>query len=433
MTSRPIHATLDVKAFIAIASAALVFPTAAVSQSDPASGTNSSTVNADNSLTSSDAVANQLADDRGEKSDLLDQNLQECWDGLKSDVYDAIGLHFGADYNVLAYAATDSLGDSTTATGVGRVLGSWELLGRGTENVGSLVFKVEHRHAITDVAGTDFGGELGYAGLISSVFSDQGFRTTNLYWRQGFFGGRGVSYVGFIDVTDYVDIYALASPWTSFENLAFATGSSTMGGLPDGAFGAMAGGFLTENIYAVAGLADANADPTDVFSGFDTFFNDFETFKSFEIGYTSGAKRLFVDNAHVTLWQIDEHASGTAPGGWGVSASITSAINDEWLPFLRGGWASDGGSIYDASVSLGVGYQPEPNGSLLGVGLNWGRPNSDTFGTNLDDQFTGEVFYRTQLTENIQITPSVQLLGNPALNPKNDFIALFGLRGRVSF
>lgn len=384
-------------------------------------------------FTGPDAVVNQLEDDGNEKADLLDRNLLDEWEAVKDVVYDSIGLQFGADYNVLAYGATDSIGEDTSVTGVGRVFGSWELIGQGTPDVGSVVFKIEHRHAITDVAGTGFGGELGYAGLISSVFNDQGFRTTNLYWRQGAFGGRAVSYLGFVDVTDYVDIYALASPWTSFANLAFATGTTTIGGLPDGAFGVMAGGFLTSNLYAVASIVDANADPTDVFGGFESFFGDFETFKTLEIGVTSGGERLFIDNLHVTFWQIDEHADGTAPSGWGVSASVTGAIADRWLPFLRGGWASEGGSLSEASVSAGVGYQPEPGGNVLGVGLNWSRPNADTFGLDLDDQFTGELFYRVQLTENVQLTPSVQLLGNPALNPENDFIALFGLRGRIAF
>ncbi len=97
------------------------------------------------------------------------------------------------------------------------------------------------------------------------------------------------------------------------------------------------------------------------------------------------------------------------------------------------GWADGGGGIYEASVSAGFGFQDQPGGNLLGVGLNWGKPNPDTIPLDLDDQWTSEIFYRVQLTENFQITPSVQLLVDPALNPDEDFIALFGLRARASF
>ena len=150
------------------------------------------------------------------------------------------------------------------------------------------------------------------------------------------------------------------------------------------------------------------------------------------MGYAPDRELLFVDNMHVTFWQVDESDAGT-PDGWGVSASASSKIGDKWMPFLRGGWAHDGGSPLEGSVSVGVGYQPDNSDDLLAVGLNWGRPNHDTYGTDLDDQFTSEIFYRWQAEKHLQITPSVQLLANPALNPDDDFIAVFGLRARVVF
>ena len=70
---------------------------------------------------------------------------------------------------------------------------------------------------------------------------------------------------------------------------------------------------------------------------------------------------------------------------------------------------------------------------MVGVGLNWGRPNHDTFGADLKDQFTGEMFYRWQIAQNLQVTPSVQLPANPVLNPDTDFVAVSGLRVRVVF
>jgi porin len=108
-------------------------------------------------------------------------------------------------------------------------------------------------------------------------------------------------------------------------------------------------------------------------------------------------------------------------------------VDEHWLPFLRAAWANEGGGLYEVSVSGGFGYQNKPGGNLLGVGLNWGRPNSDTFGVDLDNQLMSEVFYRVQLTENFQITPNLQIVGNPALNTDRDAIALFGLRARVTF
>jgi porin len=233
-----------------------------------------------------------------------------------------------------------------------------------------------------------------------------------------------------------VDVYALASPWTGFSNLAFETGSGTIGGLPDGALGAMVGGFVTDNIYAVGGIADANGDATDIGEGFDTFFNDFETFKSLEVGWTSAQKNepaLLLHNVHATLWQIDERESAGTPDGWGVAFSASGVVGENWLPFIRGGWAKYGGSLQEAALSVGFGYQPKGRQDLLGVGLNWSRPNESTFGRDLDDQFTGEVFYSLQVVDKFVLTPSVQILGNPALNPDEDVIVVFGLRARLAF
>ena len=119
--------------------------------------------------------------------------------------------------------------------------------------------------------------------------------------------------------------------------------------------------------------------------------------------------------------------------GYGVSFSVSSVVKEKYLPFLRGGWASDGGSLLQASVSAGFGYKPTPNGHLLGVGLNWGRPNPDTFGANLVDQYTAEVFYRMQIDHALQLTPSIQVLAEPALNPEQDLITVLGIHMRVVF
>ena len=52
---------------------------------------------------------------------------------------------------------------------------------------------------------------LGNVGLIEPPFSDQGWRLTNLYWKQSFADSQVVVLVGFLDATDYVDAYALAA------------------------------------------------------------------------------------------------------------------------------------------------------------------------------------------------------------------------------
>jgi len=380
-----------------------------------------------------DAVENQIRDDWEIKPNFFDADLLKPYEELKSDLYDATGIRFGGDYSALYFHATDSLDDRNAASGMLRFYGSWDLIGRDADNTGALIYKVENRHAYTDVAPNGLGSEVGYVGFLNPPFSDQRWRMTNLFWRQRFLDQRLSVVVGYLDVTDFVDAYALASPWTGFGNLVFSTGSATIALPNDASLGIGLGGYITDNFYAIGSLVDANADPTDPLDGFDTFFNDFETFKSLEIGWTTGRDALLLNNVHVTFWQVDERDAAGTPDGWGVNVSASAWIDERWLPFVRAGWAQDGGSLLEGSVSAGFGYQRERGGNVLGFAFNWGRPNRDTFGGGLSDQWTGEIFYRWQLTQNVQLTPSVQLLVDPALNPDQDVIGVFGLRARVTF
>lgn len=70
---------------------------------------------------------------------------------------------------------------------------------------------------------------------------------------------------------------------------------------------------------------------------------------------------------------------------------------------------------------------------LIALGLSWGRPSEETFGPGLDNQYTAELYYRLHPSQNVTVTPDVQLLINPALTPDEDVIGIFGVRARLSF
>jgi porin len=363
-------------------------------------------------LSSPDATGNILASNEVEKDSLMELETPKAWLEWKSEIEENTWIDFGFDYNFIGFAATASLGEDSAAGGVFRFYGTWDLIRPNGPNTGTLVYKIENRHGLTDVSPAGLGIELGYAGGLTGAFSDENsWRATNLYWQQKFANDSGVAFVGWLDTTDYVDVYALPSPWTGFSNRAFQTGTGTIAGLNDGTLGAMVSGFLTDKIYAVAGIVDANGVATDPFDGFNTLFN----------------------NAHLTFWQIDARKDAGTPEGYGVAFSFSRAIEGVWLPFIRGGWSDGGDSLYNAAVSIGLAYSKDLERSLFAVGLNWSRPNDEAFGAKLDDQLTLEVFQRSQLTENIQVTPSLQVIYNPALNPNTDAIAIVGIRLRAAF
>jgi len=378
--------------------------------------------------TSPDAVSNLLADTKESQPPLFSMARYEAW---KASLQENYALSLGADYHLVGFYANRSMDDKESLGGVFRLFGEWQMY-QNNSGSGSLVFKLEHRHALSDLSPVDFSNALGYAGLIQSTFSDQQLRLTTLYWKQSFNDNNAVIYAGFLDVTEYVDVYLLISPWNAFGNMVFATGSATMGGLPDGALGVMAAAWLNDRTYIVGGIADANADPTDPFQGFETLFDDLETFKSIEIGWTTKKEALYFDNFHLTLWQMDARPQAGTQEGWGVNFSLTHTFNANWMGFLRGGYSVDGGALLERSISSGFGYKVPDREDIIGLGVNWGIPNDELYG-DADAQWTSELFYRYQVGKRTQITPSLQLIADPALYPDTDLIALFGLRLEVRF
>lgn len=306
------------------------------------------------------------------------------------------------------------------------VIGTWPVgVPYGTDGLESFA---EATKMMVDTVGIN---HVGWAtDYIDFAMAD--WELTNFFWQQELLDGRVAFVVGQVDVTDYVDTYGLVSPWTDFSNLAFSTDSTIPA--PNQGLAAAASFTFTNNIYVLAGLGDANGDPTHPWEGFQTFFGDNEFFKHMEVGWFSSYKNRFENNIHLTGWQADARKSPQTPSGWGMAFSFNHIFADQWLPFLRlGYWDGGAGTILDRSVSVGIGRYMRRKSDVLGIGLNWGRPSEETFGPALRDQYTAELFYRLHLLPHLTITPDVQLVVNPALNPSEDQIWVFGLRARLDF
>jgi porin len=359
-----------------------------------------------------------------------DQGLLAPLRDQAQTLYENSGLRLGLDYTALWQGATASLDEQNASSGVFRFYGDWTLLGRGTDNAGAFVFKVENRHQLgIDIAPQALAGEIGYAGLTATTYSDAGWILTNFQWKQYLFDGRLAFVAGIVDTTDYVDTYALLNPWTDFMNAVFEN-VATMPA-PNQGPGAAAQVRLTDNFYVMAGFADANGDPANTFEAFDSI-SEGEFFTHAEFGWAASYEKRYSDNYHITLWHNDERTDAQKQSGWGTAVSFTRRFGERWQPFLRAGYADRGGALLEWSVSTGIGCDLREHG-FLGVGVNWGRPSESTFGSDLDDQFTLESYYRWQVTSFFAVSPSIQILVDPALNPDEDVIAVFCLRARIAF
>lgn len=344
------------------------------------------------------------------------RNVAPGWFAWKDGLAER-GFKFNLDYLALAQSTNADIGADEAASGIARFYGSWQ----ATLN-GALTFKIENRHAYTDVAPQFLGLDGGALAITGTAFNDNQTLLTNLYWNQRSEDGAWTFQIGQIDVTDFLDVYGLVSPYTSFQNLAFNTNPTI--NAPNPGLGIAGGLRLSDSFYAVASVADANADPSE--PGFDVF-SDGDLFKSLEIGYTSGFDRIYFDNVHLTLWHGDAASDGSRPEDYGASFSAAWFLENQWMPFVRAGWSKGTAALYKRSLSAGIGYYGR-NTDLAGLGLNWGEGNG-IVGT----QFTAEAFYRFSVSPGFQLTPSIQYISNPLLNPGQDDFFLVGLRTRIVF
>jgi porin len=373
------------------------------------------------------SVGGQLAEDNDvDVPQFRLQRLQQHfdpWYQFKARLNENHGLQFGIAETML-YQDSTTGGQDDSASGIIEVFGQWELLGRGTDNPGLLVFKGENRHRIeTALTPQALGFAVGSAIPTGTKFNEFSFAVTNLYWKQYFFDRQLAVVVGRVDPTDFVDVYALINPLTAFTNLAFSTNPTIAA--PNQGLGVAAGAMLTDRLYAQGGFTDANGQPT--LAGFDTFFDVGEYFSYAELGITSSQDRIYLDNVHVTLWHTDARETAMVPEGRGVAFTAQKFVCDRWLPFFRFGYSDGDAALMETTFSTGVGLR-RPNNDVAGIGVSWGRPSSGP----VESQFTSEAFYRFQLTQFLALTPDVQLIVDPALNPGQDVVAFFGLRLRAA-
>jgi porin len=382
------------------------------------------------------AVPNQIQSDVIEAAPGVGTQFGENWDAWKASLQKDHGFGLGTDYTAYYLNASETVpgGRDSTGAGLFRVYGAWDLVGRKSGNTGSFIWKFEHRHGYANPAPSPLWAatELGYIGLLAPPFNDQDFRTQNFYWRQRLNQGKFSFVAGFLDATDFLDLYGMVSPWLHFTNFVFSTGSATLDVPNDAGLGAGFGAMLTDNVYLIGSFVDANGNPNKFWESIDTVFDENEFFKSIELGWTSGKNRIYVDNYHVTLWHKDARTAAGKPSGWGANFSFARFVDNVWNPFLRGGYSDDGDSLLSKSLTGGIGYRLRDDKDLLGFGLNWGEPNPNQ-GAGTKSQYAAELFYRLLVGKRLNLTADLQYIRDPAANPFESSIWVGGLRGRLAF
>lgn len=347
------------------------------------------------------------------------------WLDTKKRVNDEHGLAFGIDYNTLFQGLSDSLtGEDKGNLGILRFYGLWDLFESEAGDTGSLSFKIDHRHRwFRDLAPSDLASQAGYIGVTGTLFSDtDGLTLIDFNWQQTFSNRNAGIIIGRFDPNDYMGVLGYVNPWTTFSNVSTLLNSSVA--FPDASIGIGGGTWFADQWYVKGTINDANGvvTETDAFSGGSEFF------KFVELGWSPTKADRYFKNVHVVAWDVDERKDAGIEAAHGVMIGANWTTADQrWMGFVRGGWSSGTAPIYNETYTTGFLRKFRRNSDLLGIALNWG----DVPG-NLGSQTTGEMFYRLQFSQNFAITPSIQLLRDPALNDQHGKVWVFSVRMRLT-
>lgn len=367
---------------------------------------------------------------------------------FKQNLKDRYGLAFGMFYSPMAQFATTG----AIPQGFGGTFNldvNWNLLGRGTDHPGHLLFRMQHRHRYTSVSPTTLFLQTGSMWPSTIGYGPFKLSVLELAWQQHIIKDRFIVRAGKMIPFSNHDYFRFKSPFAGFNDANFTLN-------PTIAYNSTGLGIAAlvrprEDIYITAGLYDANGKPQR--TGFNTFFNTREYLKIVDVGWDPGHLNkdqevhlgpVKVSDVHLTFWHKDRLKAAGAPAGWGVSFLAEGEIG-RYVPFIRAGYSNGkagGPSLLNVMLAGGVGIRAPfgQKNDLIGLAAAWGQRDLGTIDTNGDNipdlaignvnQFSAEAFYRLQVIKEFSITPHVQVIVNPALNAGKNFVAVFGLRGR---
>jgi hypothetical protein len=356
-------------------------------------------------------------------------------------LYDATSLKLGIISDNLFQTISDGFPD-TDRTGVSSILaiiGTWELVKKGTPSQGQLFAHVEGRWDYGTTPPSTLGDvSLGTLIRTADPFNSYSptFLLRNGYWQQGSQTAGWIYRLGKITPDQTLGTSFHLNPFSTF----LPSGSVGMNApLPDSGLGTIGIKYFDDRAYILGLISDANGDR---YNWGDISEGDF--FKAIEFGYKIRPMTDKAGYSKLTFTHTDGTADGQpknvqlGPPGWSVAVKIEQelSVDGRWIGILKYGRTFDASGLYKhlASGHLLL-YDPKISlvskiaNDVVGAGLVW----ADSWLPNTQEETAVEVFYRLPLFYQLDLTLSYQSFFNPARNPDVDQASVFGIRARTTF
>jgi porin len=306
------------------------------------------------------------------------------------------------------------------------IYGEWELL-RKPGNEGTLYLFYLHESESTGTTAGQFADGIGTTILPNDDVGDAVHALGHLAWSQHFFDSRLQVSVGQLALKIYIDQNDYAG-WDRTAFMSQPLAGNSVRNFPIAALGVDTMFRVTDNLEFSLTAADADGRP---------FYPDFHSFGRRWVYVPGIVFKTDLPCLGKGRYEVNfSHTERTERFNPGRSSSVwLFSFNQEITPtlatFLRFGTGDGRRTTVQQSLATGIvftqafGY----NNDWLGLGFIWTDPSD---GTRRDD-YGMEMFWRLQLTEDIQVTPDVQLYFDPSRNPNRDLEVAFGLRMGIFF
>jgi porin len=378
-------------------------------------------------LPSPDSIDEQMADSAKSKDALFGKNrLHDRWAKTMNRLENQTGLRFTVDYSSLVQWANESIGDDLASSGDFRLAARWRMWGRESGNIGRINFQVRNRHQYSSIAPSRLGASVGSLWPTARGYNDAGWDVIHAYYQQ-YFPDQGFTFrLGLSRVDNMLDAYAFRSQRLFFINSAFSDNP----GVAFPSFGptALVGYRPIENLNITLGAGSSD------FLQLESIGNLLRREDWFTAGQIGWSPKIFSEGSSLLqamYWYGRAAPEAQTPDGEGVSLVAQHTTPEDLTVFARYAYSASTATIAQHMASTGVGLTPfdQRDDDVLGLAFAYGRPSV----RSLRDQYVVESFYRIQLTSQIQLTPDIQFIFNPSLNPTEDMIVIVGGRARISF
>ncbi len=387
-------------------------------------------------INSPGSIVKRLEEDAAPKEYLFQipgvDGVMKSWYDMKSKLDKNYGFKFGISYTAFYQKTDDNFGPENDAASYDLdISGTWTFLGRGTDSPTMLGFDILRRDTLgTEIPPKFLFTQYGSLNSGAAPFGEEDLAIGELYLQKIFKKKFGFRIGQIFPITAY-DFFPFKNFRTDFTDFNHVTNNTIP--LPGNGLGAFVMYRPQPRIMLRLGAHDANADLQK--SGFDTY--DGELFSIFEVGYDTGLlprtpTGLPQGHLHASLWHQDSREDAGIDDGWGIAGSAVQRFG-RFTPFVRYGYAdvtTTGPTSSKHMVNLGLVTDNifGQDKDRIGIGYTW----SDPVDNKLDSESVVDAYYRVQLTPEIQVGPTFELIFDPARNPDEDTVFVWGFRARVA-